>query len=247
MTALRRLLAISLLASVLAACGGAGTPPTPGAARGRTVSAGTADFTLAITAVVAGHEVQTNETGTVSFEQRRAHLYKLVPGQSVPQELILEGPYTYTNANVAAALDTPGVKPWTKLDTRRLTARQRRPDELAHVRAPAYLSDGVASWTPAGHETIQSVKLTRFRGEVDPRRLRARVPESIAAAVAADFPAGRFPADFWLDSAGRVRRVLVAYRTPGGTRITVDGGFSGFGDAVDLTLPAPGKIQDITP
>ena len=39
------------------------------------------------------------------------------------------------------------VKPWTKLDTRRLTAEQlaTQPDELAHVLAPAYLADGVAT------------------------------------------------------------------------------------------------------
>ena len=54
------------------------------------------------------------------------------------------GPFTYTNANVQAALNDPRCKPWTKLDTRKLTPKQRRdqPDELAHVRGPRHLPTG---------------------------------------------------------------------------------------------------------
>ena len=118
----------------------------------KTRAAGSAQFKLTITAVVGGSTIVAEENGTVSFSTRRAHLYKQIPGSPVPQELVLIGPYTYTNANVQAALSDPTVKPWTKLDTRRLTAAQKRrqPDELAHVLAPAYLADGVAAPTRSG-------------------------------------------------------------------------------------------------
>ena len=108
MAAVRRLPALVLLAAVLSACGGGSSSPGPNAATARstTVAEKTARFTLLIDAVVGGQTVQSSETGTIDFTKRLAHLYKLVPGGGTPQELILKGPYTYTNANVAAA--------WTK-------------------------------------------------------------------------------------------------------------------------------------
>jgi hypothetical protein len=243
-----RLLAFSVVVVALSACGGSPRVPGLDEAQQHTVASGTARFTITITADLSGSPIQSSETGTVSFVQRRAHLYKLVPGGGLPQELILRGPYTYTNANVGAAMNDSSVKPWTKLDTRRLSAAQRdQPDELAHVRALAYLSDGAGRPTRIGDGTLDSVHVTHFRAELDPRRLDSRAPRSIRAAVGSDYLATPFPADFWLDDQGRVRRVLVGYRTRGGTRITVDGGFSDFGTAIDLTLPAPGRIQDITP
>src|SRR5205814_2208307 len=83
------------------------------------------------------------------------------------------------NANVEAALNDPSVKPWTRLDTRRLSARQRlaEPDEVAHVLAPAYLADGVADPKREGSEEDGT---TRFTGRVDPALLARRVPPAIA-------------------------------------------------------------------
>src|SRR4029077_4223392 len=88
---------------------------------------------------------QTAETGTIAFSGRRAHVYKLVPGGRVPQEVIVDRAVVFTNANVDAALAERRVKPWTKLDTRRLSAKERRshPDELAHVLALLHLADGM--------------------------------------------------------------------------------------------------------
>ena len=44
-----------------------------------------------------------------------------------------------------------------------------------------------------------------------------------------------------------MRRVLVAYRTAGGSRIVVDGGFPDFGTKIDRTVPPAHDVQDITP
>jgi hypothetical protein len=258
-----RLVVLLALAALLAACGGspASTPATTAAtttaaqvdftgARARTTAAGTAQFRLTITAVVGGSTITAEENGTVSFTERRAHLYKQIPGSPVPQELVLIGPYTYANGNVQAALADPTVKPWTKLDTRRLTAAQRakQPDEFAHVLAPAYLADGVAA--PRRIARSQD-GTTRFAGLVDPTLLARRLPPgrraALLQAVRNDYSTKPFAASLWLDDAGRVRRVRVSYTTPQGSRITVDTMYSSFGTKIDVALPAPGDIADISP
>jgi hypothetical protein len=255
MPRVRRLLPILLLVTALAACGGSKQAASGGlaTASGLTVASGTASFTLSIKATIAGAAVQSSETGSLSFSARRAHFYKLVPNGGLPQEIVLDGPYAYTNANIEAALKDASVKAWTKLDTRRLPAadRKRHPDELAHVRAVAYLADGVTGAKRIGVGTVAGERMTHFRGIVDPAHVAAKAPaadrDALRTAVRNDYAAKPFAADFWLDDAGRVRRVLVDYRTTGGSRIVVDGGFSDFGVKVNVTVPPSGDIQDITP
>jgi hypothetical protein len=246
---------LTLLALALSACGGSSSSTTKGSpsfsgARARTTSGGSARFTLTVTADLAGTKVTSDENGTVSFSRHRAHLYKLVPGNALPQEVIVDGPYTYTNGNVQAALADPTVKPWTKLDTRRLSAKQRsrQLDELAHVLAPAYLADGVAQPHRVG---VDQDGTTHYTGRVDAARAVRRVPPaqrgSISAALRADYTTSGFDADFWLDESGRIRHVLVDYTTAQGTTFTIDTTYSSFGAAVDRTLPPAREIQDISP
>src|SRR4051812_45146121 len=230
-----------LLGLVLAGCGAARhtapatTPATPvdvGRAGARTIAGGTARFTLAVGGTVSGLDLRADERGSVAFDESRAHIYKLLPAGGIPQEQIVDGPYVYTNGNVEAAMADSRIKPWTRLDTRRLSPARRRANgnELAHVRAPAYLIEGVAKAQRVGAGT----GLVHVRGVVDPARLDSRVPKEIAAAVAADFAASPFPADFWLDARGRVRRVHVSYRSGTSGRIVVDATYSGFGAPVQL-------------
>ena len=254
---------LALAALLLAGCGGSSShkatsttttaprsAPSFATARARTTGAGPVDFKQLIEAHVGGGTVTAEENGTVSFTERRARLYKQIPGSPVPQELVMLGPFIYANANIQAALADPSVKPWTKLDTRRLTAEQRRtrPDELAHVVAPVYLADGVAVARQTGRGANGT---TRFTGVVDPARLAQRVPPSVRAsistAVTNDYAAKPFPATFWLDDRGRIRRVRAAYRTPQGSRIIIDTSYAGFGSKVDVTLPAAGDIADVSP
>ena len=103
MAVVRRGLAILLLATGLAGCGGGESGPDFAGARDRTTDEETAAFTLLIDASVGGNTVRATESGAISFTEPRAHLYKLVPGGGLPQEMILDGPYVYTNANVEAA------------------------------------------------------------------------------------------------------------------------------------------------
>jgi hypothetical protein len=256
MASVRRLLLIATLVLPLAACGGSSKSAADAGVRGataRTVAAKTATFQLLISGTLGTMSLQSSESGSVSFSDRRAHFYKLVPGGGTPQEIVLNGPYDYTNANIDAALKDSSVKPWTKLDTRRVPAAQMaaHPDELAHVRAVAYLVNGVAHASKIGSDTIGGVAQVHYRGVVDPARVVAAAPAADRAALRIalgnDYLTRPFPADFWIDDAGRVRRVLVGYRTPGGGQIVVDGRFSEFGVKLDLNIPAASKIQDITP
>ena len=225
--------------------------PSSLAGSGPRTTAGTARFTLSVVGVIGGVNVSAEENGTVSFVRRSAHIYKLVLGGGIPQELVVDGPITYTNADVEAALNDPSVKPWTKLDTRRLPAKQRssESDELMHVRAPAYLVYGVKTARRLGATAADGT--THFRGTVDLVRLAAQLPAAdradILAAVRRDYVDHPFPADFWVDASGRVRRVHVSYRTPGGGRIVVNAAYSAFGTPVDLTVPPAREVQDITP
>lgn len=237
---------LALAALVLSGCGGSAKPVDFTRARAKTTGAETVRVALDVTADLGGTKARADENGTASFVRRRAHLYKLVAGGGLPREVVVIGPLTYSNANVEAALNDPSVKPWTKLDTRRLSARQRRAeaDELAHVLAPAYLADGVADPQREGSEEDGT---TRFTGRVDPALLARRVPAPIMAAVRNDYANRPFDATFWLDGRGRVRRVRVSYDTPKGSTITVRAAYSDFGSGVDLTLPAPDEIEDISP
>jgi hypothetical protein len=256
MAAVRRLLLIAVLVLPVAACGGSSKPAADTGVSGateRTVAAKTATFQLLISGTLGSMSLQSSESGSVSFSDRRARFYKLVPGGGTPQEIVLNGPYDYTNANIDAALKDSSVRPWTKLDTRRVPAAQLKahPDELAHVRAVAYLANGVDHASKIGSDTIGGVAQVHYRGLVDPAQVVAAAPAAertaLRIAVGNDYLTKPFPADFWIDDAGRVRRVLVGYRTPGGGQIVVDGRFSEFGVKLDLSIPAASRIQDITP
>ena len=251
--------ALSLL---LAGCGGSSVhkpagiaPPFVGTASlagsGMKTTASRARFTLSVAGDIGGVDASADESGTLSFTQRAAHIYKLVLGGGTPQEVVIDGPITYTNGDVDAAMNDPSVKPWTRLDTRRLTTKQRssESDELSHVRAPAYLVYGVTHVLRLGAD--RASRTTHFRATVDPARLAARVPAAqradILAAVRRDYVDRPFQADFWVDAQGRVRRVHVSYRTSGGGHIVVNAAYSRFGTQVDLGVPPARDVQDITP
>jgi hypothetical protein len=253
-----------VLLAALAGCGGSSrqpaheaSPPPPTAsttavdhAGATTLAEGAARFTLAVSGEVGGLGMRADERGAIAFVRPRAHIYKLLLSGGIPEEVIVDGPYVYSNGNVQAAMNDTTVKPWTKLDTRRLTARERQSngDELAHVRAPAYLIEGVAHLRRVG---VGSGGVVHVQGMVDPTRLAAYVPisirASILATVARDYARTPFPADFWIDPKGRVRRVHVSYGTGSSGRIVVTATYSDFGAPVALGLPPSSHTQDITP
>jgi hypothetical protein len=257
----RRALIVALLALLLVGCGSdskkaattATVQPAPlpsfAKARANVLRMTTARLDQVTTIVINGTEIKAHDTGRVAYDGSRAHIYKLSPGTQFPGEVIVIGPFTYTNANVQASLQSPEVPPWTKLDTRKLSAKAatNQTDELSHVLAPAYLAFG------ASHVTLR--RRVRdgaiFWARIDPKLVLSTVPAARAAkiekAVRSDYPSGDFNARFWVDSRDRLRRVIVAWATPGGTPVAVDTSYSAFGPPVDTKLPPARSIKDITP
>ena len=113
MRPVRRLVPLVLVAA-LAACGGSSPKPVDLAAAAKALTS--ARFAITIKANVAGISAETQESGTVSFTARQAHVYKLTggSGQSTPIELIYDGDTVYSNANAMAALANPDVRPWIR-------------------------------------------------------------------------------------------------------------------------------------
>jgi hypothetical protein len=254
----KRVLLFAAVAAAAAGCGGskhAAPPPKPIAAPpfARAFTLTTAERTVKfaqITSItVSGSTVRAYASGNVSFARRLGHVYTIQPGNGVQGETIVIGRFVYENANVQAALNDPSVPPWTKLDTSRLTAKERssHPDDLAHALAPAYLAGAVSR--PRLVRTTSSRAV--YVGTVDPAAIGAHVPAAeralVVAAVRGDYPAKAFPARFWLDARGRLRRVRVAYRTPTGTPVSVDTSYDAFGVPVDVTLPRADEVKDIPP
>jgi hypothetical protein len=255
----RRASIAALLALILVGCGGHAhraattSPPSPlpsfAEARANVLKTKTAKVDQDTTIVVDGTEIKAHDTGRVAFDGSRAHIYKLSPGTTYPGEVIVIGPFTYTNANVEAAMQAPEVPPWTKLDTRKLSAKAagNQTDELSHVLAPAYLALGASNVTLRRRVADGAI----FSARIDPKLVLERVPAArrtkIEKGVRSDYPAGDFNARFWVDSGNRVRRVIVAWASAKGTRFTVDTSYSLFGAPVDTKLPPARSITDITP
>ena len=251
------LLGVLLVAAGCGAAEQAAPPPPPKPiaapdfrqALARTIAARTVKFAQITSITAGGSKVSAYTNGTASFADRRGHLYRIEPGNNVPGEIIVDGPFVYENANVQATLNDPTVAPWTKLDTRSLTAKERseHPDDLAHALAPAYLA------AAAAHPKLVRTTPTRavFTGVVDPASIAKHVPASsralIASAAQGDYPAKPFPVRFWLDARGRLRRVLVAYTTAGGSPVSVDTSYDAFGVQIDTTPPPARDVKDITP
>ena len=248
---MRTRLAIVLLALVAAAPATAAPRALPSlaAARAKTFATRTAFIQGTTSITVGGSKITAYDRGTVAFDGSRAHLYKLDAGTSVPGEMIVIGRFRYSNENVQAALNAPEIRPWTKLDVSKLTARERlsRPDELAHVLAPVYLVYGARSASVDRRTADGAV----FRARIDPRLVLERVPTGrralIATAIAGDYPRTPFTARFWIDSKNHIRRVLTPYRTQHGTPIAIDTSYGSFGARVDTKLPPKRSIKDITP
>jgi hypothetical protein len=250
---------IALPALLLLGCGAnhaattSTTAPRPlpsfAQARANVLTTRTAKLDQVTTIVVSGTEIKAHDTGRVAFDGSRAHIYKLSPGSRFPGEVIVIGPFTYTNANIEASLQAPEVPPWTKLDTRKLSpkAAANQTDELSHVLAPAYLAFGASHVTL--HRRVADGAI--FYARVDPKLVLQRVGAArrgkIAKAVRGDYPAADFNARFWVDGKNRIRRVIVAWATPNGTPIAVDTSYSSFGARVDTKLPPARSIKDITP
>src|SRR5438105_13372252 len=229
----RRLLPLPLVLG-LAACGGhAAKAPSVSASPAQTTGAGSAKFGLTVVATLSGTSLRTEESGTVSFRSRRAHVFRTTTqGEFV--EVIYDGAVEYSNANAAASVSQPGLKPWLRI-------RSHGATDVEHVQVLAYLPAGATAVEQLGSEKVDGAATTHFRAMIDPERAAGPMTPRQRTALAADFGGKRFPAELWLDSNGRLRRVRIS-RASASSRVTIEARFSEFGAKVDVTPPPADEI-----
>ncbi len=218
----------------LAACGSGPKPPSLTSATARTTAAGSAQFELSVKATLGTALLQTVEAGTVSLRARQAHVYKTTT-QGRFEEVIYDGPVEYTNAVAAVALSNPNVKPWLRL-------RAPGATDVEHVQVLVYLPTGATAVRRVGAEKIGGVETAHYRATIDPRRMH--LSPRLQAALTADFGRRPFPADLWVGSDGRLRRVRVERRSPN-SKVAIVAGFHDFGARVSVTPPPADEVQSV--
>ena len=189
--------------------------------------------------------MHSSETGAVSFTDDRAHFYKLVPGGGLPQEIVLDGPlhvHERERRGGAERLERQAVDEARHAEAPGVGCEERIPSELEHVRAVAYLADGVADPKRVGDDTVGGERMTHYRG---PRRsgaasLRAHPPASArrcAAPCGTTISRSRSPPTSGSTTPGACAACASTTALPAAAAIVVDGRFSDFGTKVDLTVP----------
>ena len=156
----------------------------------------------------------------------------------------------------------PGGAHWMKLDIARvgqalglnlqsLTGGQSNPAQLLE-----YLKASGGTVTAVGRELVRGVPTTHYRGTIDLSKVAGVLPGSdrsqLRAALAkliAQIGTSSLPVDVWVDSARRVRRmVLVLSASVGGHSLGMQMNVElfGFGPTPPVTTPAQGDVYDAT-
>ena len=214
---------VAVLALLLAGCGSASqqrrddhAQPTTAAVvrdrRARTIAQRTTTATLdqVTTIVIGGIGDQGARHRPRRVRRGRARTStSSAPGGQFPGEVIVIGPFTYTNANVQAALKRPDGASRGRSSTRASSPRRRqrtRPTSSRTSVAPAYLAFGVEPRDArAGASADGAVFCGAHRSEA---RRSARVPAGDAARRSrrrceATTRPRDFNARFWVDSHDR--------------------------------------------
>ena len=222
-------------------------PPDLSGARERTVADGSAAFTITIDVDGRGSpRSRSSETGTVSFRTRPGASLQARPGRGRAAGADPERP---VHVHERERRRGPRRSRGEAVDEARHAASPGpggRPPRRARARPRARLPRRGRRGCDRGGR--RDDRLRRGRPTTRRRSIRAgcvpACPQSIGRQPSTnDYPAEPFPADFWLDDRGRLRRVVVAYRTAGGTRDQSSTAASReFGTAIDLD-PA-GRRQD---
>jgi len=115
---------------------------------------------------------------------------------------------------------------------------------------------GVGRVTEVGRENIGDASTTHYRIAVDRQRLARRMPANSRAYYRQLLGSGSFPADAWVDNAGRVRKL--SYQIDLGTTTAADQAgialsvavtyeFYDFGVEVHVTEPPASEVAEPSP
>ena len=270
----RRLAAILLALAVVfaAACSGGGNEvaaeQTIAAAPAKTAQAGSyrADFSIAMSGM-AGKPVELTGKGIFDAEKRagRMRLDMSQLGGAVGRRDVGVATIVFDRLVVYLRLpflreSQPKLKPWLAFDLEKL-GREEGIDlgaleqlrESDPTRALAYLRGASGKVEDVGEEEIRGARTTHYRMTVDLRKAARRDPsesenlERVIERIGVE----KMPADVWVDDAGRVRRLKLAYENvrlaPGQEGdVTLRMDLFDFGVAVDVAPPPRSQVTDVS-
>ncbi len=182
-------------------------------------------------------------TGAYDLDNQAVEMTESGGSGSSFETLIVGGKmYLKVPVGLGAGLD----KPWMAVT---VPGASGLGSSLAAGLGPQQLLDQLKALTGGltvvGHETIDGVDTTHYRGTIDPAKVLARAGKGAGAAMAAHV--GTIPVDIWIDGQGRVVRQQVSESgsTSSGMVITID--YTDLGGPVAITAPPADQVQTFDP
>ncbi|MDQ3890410.1 MAG: hypothetical protein M3312_07635 [Actinomycetota bacterium] len=272
---MRLRLAVALLALAAvsaAACSGGGNEVAAeqaiAAAPAKTARAGSyrTDFSIT-TSGITGKPVKLTGEGIFDAEKRagRMTLDMSRLGAAVGRRdlgvatIVFERLVVYLRLPFLRELQ-PKLKPWLALDLQKLGEEEgidlgglEQLGESDPSRALAYLRGASGKVEEVGQEEIRGARTTHYRMTVDLHKAARRDPserESLERVIERS-GVQKIPADVWVDDAGRVRRLKLAYENvrlaPGQEGdLTMRMDLFDFGVDVDVAPPPAGRVTDVS-
>ena len=183
-----------------------------------------------------------------------------LPADAGSMEMIVDGDTTYVKSGLFALM--PGAdqsKPWFSAptgkisDNKTLSQGTADPKELLE-----FIRTAGGEVTEVGHETVRGTETTHLSTVIDIDKLAESAPASDKAALEKSLEklgaAGitEFPLDAWVDSDGRVRKMVMKMDMSkvGSGQVEMDGAtmtvtveMFDFGEPVDIDVPPTDQVQ----
>jgi predicted small lipoprotein YifL len=260
----RPLLLLPLLAALLASvtgCGSGGALSLDPVAAAATKTADEQTFKVnySMDMTFMGQKMSLGGTGAFDGDRDVAQATVDLSGLPLPgassggaATVVYDGHVMYMKMPLLTSA-LPGNKPWVKIDL--ATAARAAGVDLGSFKAvdpKQGLQQLLASsdTKKVGTDTIDGVETTHYRAVVDVANA-AKLPAAQRRALRQFLKGmdGHAPVDVWIDTDGRVRRESMNFNSGAGlqhTETSVTMNFTDFGAPVDVTVPAPAEVTDIT-
>jgi hypothetical protein len=219
----------------------------------RTAEEDTAKVKLRVRTSAQGASQTANGQGAVDLDDGDSVMTLTVQGQQIEQRVVDEVLYQKMPKG-----QTPGGKPWIKIDLGKVAAQQGTGDQsMSDPAQSAAYAKAITDKdvTKKGTATVNGVQTTHYRVSVDVAELpngdtlRKQVGPTL-------------PMDVWLDDEGRMRRqqIDLTVKTPEATQRSSSGAsstprkvtvrtvmdFTDFGTEVEADEPPAGQVTDMT-
>jgi hypothetical protein len=256
--------AVFALAVALAGCSGKGSAAGAALVRAsaeKTFSSESSRVALEVTLSTGGTESTIRGDGAFALRDRRGRitldlgaLGGTFGGNNV--ESVLDGQWLYAKLPPGVL---PGSRPWFKFDL--AAAAQQVGVNLGSLgqlgqsdptQVLEYLRGASDDTQELGRETVRGATTTHYRVTIDLRRAASSLPpdrQKVVDELVETLGTSRLPADVWIDDDGRARRVRFSVdidRDGPGPPATVNLELFDFGVPVEVQVPPPDQVTDLT-